>query len=72
LALLIKLKAGIRESSVAWSLDSWVVDPVALLPAGETRDASTRLYSIAPGSEIGVYQELGSRNGGEAVSADSY
>jgi prepilin-type N-terminal cleavage/methylation domain-containing protein/prepilin-type processing-associated H-X9-DG protein len=53
------------------SIDSWVVQTATGLPVGVTRDAN-RLYQISPGSKVGVYQSLGSRNGGEVISSDSY
>jgi hypothetical protein len=30
------------------------------------------VYTAAPGTVIGVWQQLSTRNGGEVVSADSY
>jgi prepilin-type N-terminal cleavage/methylation domain-containing protein/prepilin-type processing-associated H-X9-DG protein len=54
------------------SIDTWTFPTGSELPTGVTRDSSTRLYSIATGAKIGVYQMLGSRNGGEVISADAY
>jgi hypothetical protein len=30
------------------------------------------VYSIAPGTTIGVWQQLSTRSGGEVISSDSY
>src|SRR3569833_1936732 len=32
----------------------------------------TLLFTIAPGTRLGAYQALSSRNGGEVISADAY
>ena len=53
------------------SIDSWSFPIGAQLPNGITRDGS-RIYQIAAGAKVGVYQKLGSRNGGEVISADAY
>jgi hypothetical protein len=42
-----------------------------LIPSGWTRDAQGT-FAPGPRAKIGVYQALSSRNGGEAISADSY
>jgi len=54
------------------SIDSWKNNPTTGMPAGITRDGTTRLYVIAPGSYVGVYQRLSTRNGGEIISADAF
>ena len=53
------------------TIDTWKIDPNTQLPVGVIRDGS-RLYQIAPGAKVGVYQALGSRNGGEVLDAASY
>ena len=53
------------------SIDSWQISPATSLPPGVTRDSS-RIYQVVQGAKIGVYQQLGSRNGGEIISADQY
>ena len=30
------------------------------------------IYTIAPGTQIGVFQMLSTRSGGEVISSDSY
>jgi prepilin-type N-terminal cleavage/methylation domain-containing protein/prepilin-type processing-associated H-X9-DG protein len=42
------------------------------LPPGVTYDPAVRIFVVTPGARIGVYQALGSRNGGEVISADQY
>jgi prepilin-type N-terminal cleavage/methylation domain-containing protein/prepilin-type processing-associated H-X9-DG protein len=53
------------------TVDSWIPLQSTSLPPGVTRDGN-RLYQVAPGTRIGVYQKLGSRNGGEVISSDSF
>src|SRR5262249_53109465 len=53
------------------TIDSWTVQISTSLPVGVVRDGTTRLYSISPPGKVGVYQALGSRNGGEVVSSDA-
>jgi prepilin-type processing-associated H-X9-DG protein len=54
------------------TIDRWQIDPNSALPVGVTYDNTNRVYSIAPGAKVGVYQALSSRAGGEVVSADQY
>ncbi|WP_337175611.1 DUF1559 domain-containing protein [Paludisphaera sp.] len=53
------------------SISTWTFDAATLLPVGVTRNVNGT-YTVAPGTNIGVYQALSSRNGGEVISADSY
>jgi prepilin-type N-terminal cleavage/methylation domain-containing protein/prepilin-type processing-associated H-X9-DG protein len=53
------------------SISTWRYDQSTLLPVGVTQAADTT-YVVAPGTQIGVFQALSSRNGGEVISADSY
>src|SRR5262245_7024663 len=51
------------------SINSWAVDPTTGVPPGVTLTASGD--TTTPGTtQAGVYQALGSINGGEVVSAD--
>jgi prepilin-type N-terminal cleavage/methylation domain-containing protein/prepilin-type processing-associated H-X9-DG protein len=52
------------------TVSSWVFDPSTGLPQGVTRDQS--VWILAPGARIGVWQALGSVNGNEILSSDSY
>jgi hypothetical protein len=42
------------------------------LPNGITLDGAGLVYQIVPGTQLGVYQQLSTKSGGEVVSADSY
>jgi prepilin-type N-terminal cleavage/methylation domain-containing protein/prepilin-type processing-associated H-X9-DG protein len=56
------------------SIDSWPLSPGsqgALIPNGWTQDPQGT-FVAGPRARVGVYQALSSRNGGEAISADSY
>jgi prepilin-type N-terminal cleavage/methylation domain-containing protein/prepilin-type processing-associated H-X9-DG protein len=52
------------------SINTWPFDPSTGNPLGVTQPGLT--FVIAPGTQIGIYQALSSRNGGEVVSADTY
>ena len=56
------------------TIDSWqlVMNGENLLPVGVTYDPAVRIYVVTPAARIGVYQALGSRNGGEVISADEF
>jgi prepilin-type processing-associated H-X9-DG protein len=57
------------------SIDSWPLNPGpdgALIPSGWTQAAPWLPFVPGPRAKVGVYQALSSRNGGEAISADSY
>jgi prepilin-type processing-associated H-X9-DG protein len=49
------------------TIDSWPCDPVTSLPLGITGDLNT-LYMVMPGTRLGIYQALSTRNGGEVAS----
>jgi prepilin-type N-terminal cleavage/methylation domain-containing protein/prepilin-type processing-associated H-X9-DG protein len=52
------------------SISSWSFDPGTNLPVGLS--LTSFIYSAAPGTTVGVWQQLSTRNGGEVVSSDSY
>jgi prepilin-type N-terminal cleavage/methylation domain-containing protein/prepilin-type processing-associated H-X9-DG protein len=57
------------------SIDTWALQPASNfpgLPVGVSFPDPFTGYSISRGTKVGVYQALGSRNGGEVISADSY
>jgi prepilin-type N-terminal cleavage/methylation domain-containing protein/prepilin-type processing-associated H-X9-DG protein len=55
------------------TIDSWAIDSTTALPPGVTREApGAGTYTVAPGAKVGVWQALGSINGGEVISADQY
>jgi prepilin-type N-terminal cleavage/methylation domain-containing protein/prepilin-type processing-associated H-X9-DG protein len=53
------------------SIDTWRIDPSTGYPLGVTRPGGST-WVMAPGSKVGVWQAIGSANGGEVVSADQY
>jgi prepilin-type N-terminal cleavage/methylation domain-containing protein/prepilin-type processing-associated H-X9-DG protein len=59
----------LKETIDCWQL---VFNGRNELPVGVTYDPATRIYVVTPSAHIGVYQALGSRNGGEVVGADQY
>jgi prepilin-type processing-associated H-X9-DG protein len=52
------------------SIQSWAYNPATGYPVGLT-DVNG-IYTLAPGTQFGVYQKLSTRAGGEVVSADQY
>jgi prepilin-type N-terminal cleavage/methylation domain-containing protein/prepilin-type processing-associated H-X9-DG protein len=55
------------------SISSWQYNPATGFPVGVSFSGnSTGIYTIAPGTQLGVYQKLSTRSGGEVVSSDSY
>jgi prepilin-type processing-associated H-X9-DG protein len=52
------------------TIDTWPFDPSTGYPIGVSQPGLT--FVIAPGTKLGVYQALSSRNGSEVISADSY
>jgi prepilin-type processing-associated H-X9-DG protein len=52
------------------TIDTWKLDPTTGYPPGVTRDVS--VWQLGPGARVGVWQALGSVNGGEVISADSF
>jgi prepilin-type N-terminal cleavage/methylation domain-containing protein/prepilin-type processing-associated H-X9-DG protein len=53
------------------TIDCAAFDPASGLPRGWSM-GNDGLYRVGPPGRIGVYQALSTRNGGEAISADSY
>jgi prepilin-type N-terminal cleavage/methylation domain-containing protein/prepilin-type processing-associated H-X9-DG protein len=52
------------------SIQSWPFAPATGFPSGVTDTGG--VFTLAPGTQIGVYQKLSTRAGGEVVSSDSY
>jgi prepilin-type N-terminal cleavage/methylation domain-containing protein/prepilin-type processing-associated H-X9-DG protein len=52
------------------SISTWSFDPTSNNPVGVT--LTNFVYSVAPGSSVGVWQQLSTRSGGEVLSSDSY
>jgi prepilin-type processing-associated H-X9-DG protein/prepilin-type N-terminal cleavage/methylation domain-containing protein len=66
---------GFCDGSVRFlkdSIQSVPFDPVTGNVPAFVYNAATDTYSIAPGSQLGVWQKLATRNFGEIVGADSY
>ena len=53
------------------TIDSWSLQPAVELPVGMGW-TSVLGYTPSPGMKIGVYQALGTKSGGEVISANSY
>jgi prepilin-type processing-associated H-X9-DG protein len=52
------------------SIQSWPFNPATGYPNGVTQSGG--IYTLAPGTQFGVYQKLSTRAFGEVVSADQY
>src|SRR5262249_36556070 len=52
------------------SISSWGFNNATNAPVGVS--VSNFIYSVAPGTSIGVWQQLSTRSGGEVISSDSY
>ncbi len=52
------------------SISSWQYNPSSGYPVGVT--FTSGVYSIQPGTRLGVYQQLSTRSGQEVVSSDQY
>jgi prepilin-type N-terminal cleavage/methylation domain-containing protein/prepilin-type processing-associated H-X9-DG protein len=78
---------GMADGSVKFikdSISSWPIQPGAAgntsvsesggpgYPVGLSRNPSTYAFNYTLGMNIGVYQALASRNGGEVISSDQY
>jgi prepilin-type N-terminal cleavage/methylation domain-containing protein/prepilin-type processing-associated H-X9-DG protein len=55
------------------SIQSWQYNPATGYPVGVTNNGGgTGVYSLAPGTQFGVYQALSTRAMGEVISSDQY
>jgi prepilin-type processing-associated H-X9-DG protein len=76
---------GFADGSVKFlkdSISSWSIQPgpgghVHFVggpgfPVGISRDATSYAFLFTPGFNVGVYQALSTRNGGEVISSDQY
>ena len=52
------------------SISSWPFNPATGFRSGVTDTSG--VFTVAPGTQIGVYQKLSTRNIGEVVSSDAY
>ena len=70
----------LKDSVASWQIQGGAVTNAGLntasgsgsgFPVGVSRDASAG-FVLAPGTNVGVFQALSTRNGGEVVSSDQY
>jgi prepilin-type processing-associated H-X9-DG protein len=62
----------LKETIQSWPVDT-LGNPVGVSSGGgQYPFDGTTLYTILPGTRLGVYQALSTRNGGEVVGADNY
>jgi len=57
------------------TIQSWQIIPATWVPAGITTTSpndGTCIWAMAPGTQLGVYQKLSTRAGGEVISSDQY
>jgi prepilin-type processing-associated H-X9-DG protein len=54
------------------TINSWNLNPNTYIPDGVTIGGSNAVWNVTPAARVGVWQALGSRNGFEVTSADSY
>jgi prepilin-type processing-associated H-X9-DG protein len=77
------VNVGFCDGSVKFiknSIQSWVIPPPQLngIPIGTTAanptypSIGTYGLTVGAGAQLGVYQKLATRNGGEVISADQY
>jgi prepilin-type processing-associated H-X9-DG protein len=65
------VQVAMADGSVRWikeSIDSWKINPTTLMPGNSIRLATGYTNLPTPG----IWQALGTRNGGESTSADAY
>jgi prepilin-type N-terminal cleavage/methylation domain-containing protein/prepilin-type processing-associated H-X9-DG protein len=53
------------------TINTWPFDPSTGYPKGLLQDANS-IFSLAPGTTLGVYQALSTIAGGEVISSDSF
>ena len=64
---------GMADGSVRFlkdSIQSWQLNPTTGYPVGVTENND--VFTMAPGTQMGVYQKLTTRAGGEVISSDAY
>jgi prepilin-type N-terminal cleavage/methylation domain-containing protein/prepilin-type processing-associated H-X9-DG protein len=67
---------GFCDGSVRFikdTINTWQISPATGLPPGVTlANPALSIYTFAPGTQVGVWQAISTRNGGEVVSADQF
>ena len=63
----------LKETISSWPVDSFG-NPTGVKDGGGSMHPfdGTTLYTLLPGTRLGVYQALSTRSGGEVISSDSY
>jgi prepilin-type N-terminal cleavage/methylation domain-containing protein/prepilin-type processing-associated H-X9-DG protein len=63
----------LKETTQSWPVDSFG-NPTGVNSGGGTMHPfdGTTLYTLLPGTSLGVYQALSTRSGGEVISSSSY
>ncbi|SIO66461.1 prepilin-type N-terminal cleavage/methylation domain-containing protein/prepilin-type processing-associated H-X9-DG domain-containing protein [Singulisphaera sp. GP187] len=63
----------LKETIQSWPVDSFG-NPTGIKDGGGTMHPfdGTTLYTLLPGTRLGIYQSLSTRSGGEVISSDSY
>jgi prepilin-type N-terminal cleavage/methylation domain-containing protein/prepilin-type processing-associated H-X9-DG protein len=54
------------------SISTWPFNPATGYPLGVSYNSGNGIYTLAPGTQVGVFQALSTRAGGEVISSDSY
>jgi len=54
------------------SIQSWTINQSTGLPTGIVYTGLSPSYTVAAGTQYGVYQSLSTRSGGEVISSDQY
>ena len=65
----------VKNSISSWSFSQHNVDSSAdgdSIPNGVTMDLTNWLFTMGTGTQLGIYQALSTRAGGEVISSDSY
>jgi prepilin-type N-terminal cleavage/methylation domain-containing protein/prepilin-type processing-associated H-X9-DG protein len=62
----------IKNTINSWAYSTNVGPNKSFLPVGVTYTSSLYTYTLNPGAQLGVYQQLSTRNGGEVISSDTY
>jgi prepilin-type N-terminal cleavage/methylation domain-containing protein/prepilin-type processing-associated H-X9-DG protein len=60
----------LKNTINSWSYSTSVGPNKSLLPVNVTY--SNYVYTVNPGAQLGVYQQLSTRNGAEVISSDTY
>ena len=63
----------IKNSINSWTFNTGSADTYGdIFPDGVSYNASTNIFTLSPTAQLGVYQKISTRAGGEVVSSDQY